>query len=91
MMIQIEQAGVFDGAAAIVLGDFTNCKDENNTCLARAGSDERKPLRKVWQMDEAFEEIFTALGRRVGVPIGAGCPSVTGRIMRRCRWGRSMS
>ena len=30
MMVQLEQSGMLDGAAAIVLGDFTNCKDERN-------------------------------------------------------------
>ena len=33
MIVQIAQAGLLDGAAAIVLGDFTNCDDESNTCL----------------------------------------------------------
>jgi muramoyltetrapeptide carboxypeptidase LdcA involved in peptidoglycan recycling len=72
--VQVEQAGGFDGAAAIVLGDFTNCKDENNTCLASAGSEERKPLRKVFELDEALAEIFGAVGRRTGVPIARGLP-----------------
>src|SRR5207248_10154220 len=30
MMTQLAQAGALDGAAAIVLGDFSNCNDENN-------------------------------------------------------------
>jgi muramoyltetrapeptide carboxypeptidase len=74
MMVQIEQAGGFNGAAAVVLGDFTNCKDENNTCLARAGSDERKPLRKVFDLDQAIEEIFVPIGKRTGVPFAKGLP-----------------
>jgi muramoyltetrapeptide carboxypeptidase len=32
-VVQIEQSGMFDGAAAIVLGDFTACRDEANTIL----------------------------------------------------------
>jgi muramoyltetrapeptide carboxypeptidase len=74
MMIQIEQAGGFDGAAAIVLGDFTNCKDENNTRLARSGSDERKPLRKVFELNEAMKEIFAPIANRTGVPLARGLP-----------------
>lgn len=74
MMIQLEQAGAFDGAHAIVLGDFTNCKDENNTCLDRPGSDQRKPLRKVFEQTEAFEHIFHPIARRTGVPIAQGLP-----------------
>ena len=74
MMIQIEQAGMLDGAAAVVLGDFTNCKDEDNHCLADRQTGEKKPLRKVFEQDEAFEHIFTTLGHRTGVPIGIGLP-----------------
>jgi muramoyltetrapeptide carboxypeptidase len=32
-VVQLEQAGMFNGAAAIVLGDFTACRDEANTIL----------------------------------------------------------
>ena len=74
MMVQLEQSGMLDGAAAIVLGDFTNCQDERNYCLASATSPEKKPLRKVWEQDEAFEHIFTALGNRIDVPIAIGLP-----------------
>jgi len=74
MMVQLEQAGAFDGAHAIVLGDFTNCKDENNTCLAAAGSDERKPLRKVFEQTEAFAHIFHPIAKRTGVPIAQALP-----------------
>jgi muramoyltetrapeptide carboxypeptidase len=72
MMIQLEQSGAFDGAAAIVLGDFTDCHDEDNKCLASAGSAEKKPLRKVFEQAEAFENIFVPLARRVGVPLAQG-------------------
>lgn len=72
MMIQLEQSGAFEGARAIVLGDFTNCKDENNTRRATAASDERIPLRKVFEQDEAFEHIFADLSRRTDVPIAQG-------------------
>ncbi len=72
MMVQLEQSGAFDGAAAIVLGDFTSCHDENNQCLANAQTGEKKPLRKVWEQAEAFEHIFTPIGKRLGVPIAQG-------------------
>lgn len=72
MMVQLEQSGALDGAAAIVLGDFTDCKDENNTCLARAGGDERKPLRKVFEQAEAFGHIFIPIAKRLGVPLAQG-------------------
>jgi muramoyltetrapeptide carboxypeptidase len=74
MMVQLEQSGMLDGAAAVVLGDFTNCKDERNDCLVNATTQEKKPLRKVWEQDEAFEHIFTELGKRIDVPIAIGLP-----------------
>jgi muramoyltetrapeptide carboxypeptidase len=74
MMVQLEQSGDLDGAAAIVLGDFTNCKDEDNTRLARAGSTDRVPLRKVFDLNEAMEEIFLPIASRTGVPLAVGLP-----------------
>ncbi len=74
MMTQLAQSGAFDGAAAIVLGDFTRCNDENNQCLAAPGSTEKKPLRKVFEQPEAFARIFGDVGRALGVPIAQGLP-----------------
>ncbi len=72
MMIQLEQAGAFDGVAAIILGDFTDCRDEKNTCLESEDSDARRPLRQTFAQEQAFEEIFAKLGQRIGVPIAQG-------------------
>ena len=72
MMIQLEQSGAFDGAAAIVLGDFTDCHDEDNQCLADPATGAKKPLRKVYDQTEAFEQIFIPLADRVGVPLAQG-------------------
>jgi muramoyltetrapeptide carboxypeptidase len=72
MMIQLEQSGAFDGAAAIVLGDFADCTDDDNTCLADAATGARKPLRRRFDQTEAFDHIFTALGRRLGLAIAQG-------------------
>ena len=75
MMVQLEQAGMFNGAAAIVLGDFTDCRDENNTCRAsETEPDERKPLRNVFEQEEAWPHIFDRVSRATGVPIAAGLP-----------------
>jgi muramoyltetrapeptide carboxypeptidase len=74
MVIQLEQSGAFDGAAAIVLGDFTNCNDEDNQCLADPATGAKKSLRKMYPQPEAFERIFGDLGRRVGVPVAHGLP-----------------
>jgi muramoyltetrapeptide carboxypeptidase len=74
MVVQLEQSGMLDGAAAVVLGDFTNCRDEKNECLADRATGEKKPLRKIFAQDEAFEHIFTTLGKRLDVPIAIGLP-----------------
>ena len=72
MMVQIEQSGILEGAAAIVLGDFTNCHDEDNKCLANAATGEKKPLRKAFEQAEAFEHIFMPIAKRTGIPIAQG-------------------
>lgn len=74
MMVQLEQAGALDRAAAIVLGDFTSCRDENSQCVADPRTGAKKPLRRTFEQDEAFEHIFTQLGKRLDVPIAVGLP-----------------
>ena len=72
MMVQLIQSGALDGAAALILGDFTDCHDENNTCLAAPQGDTRKPLRHVFTQQEAFDEIFTKPARAIGLPLASG-------------------
>jgi muramoyltetrapeptide carboxypeptidase len=74
MMTQLSQSGAIDGAAAIVLGDFTRCNDENNQCLAAPGRTDKKPLRKVYEQPEAFKQIFGQFGVPVAfdLPVGHG-------------------
>src|SRR5205085_1764382 len=72
MITQLSQAGAFDGALAIVLGDFTDCNEEDNQCLKPLASDEdpRKlleniesrekiSLRRVYTLEESLAEIFS--------------------------------
>ena len=74
MVTQLDQSGALKNAAAVVLGDFTRCNDENNQCRASADNEEKKPLRKVYEQAEAFERIFGHLGVpvAVGLPVGHG-------------------
>jgi muramoyltetrapeptide carboxypeptidase len=86
MMTQLMQAESFNGVRALILGDFTNCNDEDNQCLVapEAGVDPRtllnnpqakkQSLRKVYQQAEAFQEIFAYLPMPVaiGLPVGHG-------------------
>jgi len=74
MVTHLVQAGMLDGAAAIVLGDFCNCKDEDTQCWANEDGTEKKSLRRVYGEREAFDEIFGNVGRRLGIPIACGLP-----------------
>jgi muramoyltetrapeptide carboxypeptidase len=86
MMTQLVQSGALDGAAAIVLGDFTNCNDEDNKCLKPVEGEARRkafenpdsaekiPLRKVFDQKEGFEEMFTSVAKKLGVPLAQGLP-----------------
>lgn len=86
MMTQLVQADSFKGVRALILGDFTNCNDEDNQCLAPPDASidprtllnnpaaKKQSLRKVYQQPEAFQEIFAHLPIPVaiGLPVGHG-------------------
>lgn len=77
MIVQIAQAGLLDGAAAIVLGDFTNCDDESNTCLAPDASGKnpkRIPLRRTFSTLAGLKEIFLPVCRQKKIPLARGLP-----------------
>lgn len=84
---QIDQSGGFDGCKAIVLGDFTRCADENNDCAKplqegetladvkpRLATRPRVPLRRVYPLDEALQEIFGFISRKHQIPVAKGLP-----------------
>ena len=74
MVTHLVQSGMLHGAAAIVLGDFCRCKDEDNQCWANAQGTEKKSLRRTYSEREGFDEIFGTVGRRLGIPIAFGLP-----------------
>jgi len=83
MMTHVEQSGLLDTCAAIVLGDFTDCADESQTCVAEGVNPQtfpnptqapRQPLRRTYQLEEMLREVFTTLGERRGLPIAIGLP-----------------
>ena len=74
MVTHLAQARMLDGAAAIILGDFCNCRDEDNQCWANAEGTEKKSLRRTFSERDAFDEIFGTVGRRLGIPIAYGLP-----------------
>jgi muramoyltetrapeptide carboxypeptidase len=75
MITQIEQAGMLAGVKAILLGDFTDCRDETHRVLKESNSDEKIPLRPYYSQAHAMEEIFATLGRRLGIPVAMGLPA----------------
>lgn len=74
MVTQLRLAGAFDGCHAVVLGDFTDCKDESNTRRAARDSSDRVPLRQTYSLEQGLLEIFGGLGVPVatGLPVGHG-------------------
>ncbi|HEV2293161.1 MAG TPA: LD-carboxypeptidase [Tepidisphaeraceae bacterium] len=74
MVTHLAQSRMLDGAAAIVLGDFCNCADEDTQCWANAQGTEKKSLRRTFNEREAFDEIFGSVGRRLRIPIADGLP-----------------
>lgn len=73
MVTQIRQAGLIDGALAIVLGDFTDCEDDAIKQVKQRGGGTRA-LRPGIGKEEALREIFGGLGVPVatGLPVGHG-------------------
>ena len=71
--VQLEQAGMFEGAAAIVLGDYTDCDDEAPTV---AGDDGvfRVPMRPTVSLADGLDEIFGRVARKYGIPLAVGLP-----------------
>jgi muramoyltetrapeptide carboxypeptidase len=78
MTRQVLQSGMLAGAVAIVLGDFTNCRDEPAQVLASGdagGETPRKvPLRPKIDVADALAETFGSIGERLGIPVAAGLP-----------------
>jgi muramoyltetrapeptide carboxypeptidase len=73
MVVQLEQAGMIEGAAAIVLGDFTNCDDESPTVLGDDGVS-RVPMRASVSLDDGLREIFGRVAEKFGIPLAIGLP-----------------
>lgn len=92
MVTQIRQAGLIDGALAIVLGDFTDCEDDAIKQVKQRGGGTR-PLRPAIGKEAALREIFGGLGVPVatGLPVGHGpgfAPLLLGGRYRVSREGR---
>ena len=73
MVVQLEQAGMIEGAAAIVLGDFTNCDDESPTVFGDDGVS-RVLTRPVLTLEEGLRETFGRVAKKFGIPLAVGLP-----------------
>jgi muramoyltetrapeptide carboxypeptidase len=73
MLTQIRQGGLLDGAAAVLLGDFTNC-DDDPPQMVRGAGETKIPLRRQFTQSQAFDQIFASLPLPVasGLPVGHG-------------------
>jgi muramoyltetrapeptide carboxypeptidase len=74
MVTQLLQAGAFDGARAIVLGDFKDCNDENTLVRKAHDSNEKIPLRRVYSQRECMQETFGHLANKLNIPIALSLP-----------------
>jgi muramoyltetrapeptide carboxypeptidase len=85
---QLALAGGFDGAKAIVLGDFLDCKDSPPMALKMRPKKGLKdpglispkprdlePLRKVLDDRKIIRELFSEVGEKYGIPIFSGFPA----------------
>ena len=79
---QIEQAGMLEGAVAVVLGDFTNCDDESNTMLAPIAdratfnwlTHPKIEQRPEFSLEQGLARIFADACRPRGIPLAVGLP-----------------
>lgn len=74
MMTHVAQSGLLDACTAVVLGDFTDCSDEVQTCRAPDPDAPRQPLRPTYAFDDLLREVFAAIGQRQNLPIALGMP-----------------
>lgn len=74
MVTQLLNAGAFEGARAIVLGDFKDCNDENNLVRKDRDSNERIGLRPVYSQRQCMQETFGELAEKLRIPLAHGLP-----------------
>ena len=88
MVQQLLLAGAFQGARAVVLGNFSGCRDLVPQVLAALPSPRSRdrmisaptpaelvPLRPSMEAEYALAEIFSEVTRRHGIPVAMGVPA----------------
>jgi muramoyltetrapeptide carboxypeptidase len=78
MATQLFSAGALQNLSAIVLGDFTDCKDSPSMVLAEPRvADQpakRKPIRETIELNDALRHTFGDIGEKLGIPVAIGLP-----------------
>jgi muramoyltetrapeptide carboxypeptidase len=87
MISQLDHAGGFESAKAIILGDFLDCKDSvpqalkkmpklglNDVMLKSPQPKDMEPLRKTLDEKKAIFDLFSEIGDKHSIPVYAGFP-----------------
>ncbi len=78
MLTQIVQAGALRGVRAVILGDFTDCRDVVSDVLRKTPTpgepEQRGPVRRSYDVDEAIEQIIRQTLAPLGVTVVSGMP-----------------
>lgn len=87
MISQLDLAGGFESAKAIILGDFLDCKDSVPQALKKLpklgladpvlkapGPKDLEPLRKTLDEKKVIHDLFSEIGEKHSIPVYAGFP-----------------
>ena len=74
MVTQLHHAGVFEGAKAIILGDFKDCNDENTLVRKDREGEEKIPLRPIYSQRQCMQETFGGLASKLNIPLALNLP-----------------
>ncbi|EPJ46524.1 MAG: hypothetical protein OFPII_19990 [Osedax symbiont Rs1] len=74
MLEQLYHSGSLTNCKAIVLGEFTSCKDASPKGLSSEYNQALENIRKTLTAAQGMEEVFTRLGEKLNIPICSGLP-----------------
>jgi muramoyltetrapeptide carboxypeptidase len=74
LFFQLAHSGGLEGVRAVVLGDFTNCKDPAPTGHLNAKAKKQVPLRAEIPVWTAVKEILLPYSKKYGFVVARGLP-----------------
>ncbi len=74
MLQQLYFCGSLNNCKAIVLGEFTHCRDASPQGLVTENNDSLKALRVTLSDEKAKHLVFSELGKALNIPICSGLP-----------------